>query len=116
VNFPKIPIILFLFGFLTMIFCDYRTASAMKLKGAQSVTEESKTDEALNHIIGFNLSTATGVDEAADRALTTVARKLDKTLSVEFTVNELIAEATDVGNLAMMYMGESLGLFILFYI
>ena len=45
-------------------------------------------------------------DEAADRALSTVARKLDKTLSVEYTVNELITEASDPANLALMYIGE----------
>ncbi|KAI0704256.1 hypothetical protein BC835DRAFT_810570 [Cytidiella melzeri] len=90
------------------------TASAMKLKGVQSTPrdrEESKqtdgADEALNHIVGFNVSTATGVDEAADRALNAVTRKLDKNLSVEFTVNELVAEATDVVNLANMYIGWS---------
>lgn len=87
----------------------------MKLQGVQSVVardrgEEPSTrdgaDEALNHIVGFNVSTATGTDEAADRALSAVARKLDKTLSVEFTVNELIAEATDVVNLGNMWHGE----------
>ena len=45
-------------------------------------------------------------DEAADRALNGVARKLDKSLSVEYTVNELISGAMDVVNLAKMYYGE----------
>lgn len=45
-------------------------------------------------------------DEAADRALSAVARKLDKTGSVEYTVNELITEASDLTNLALMYIGE----------
>ena len=45
------------------------------------------------------------VNEAADRALNSVARKLDKSLSVEYTVNELIAEATDIVNLATIYHG-----------
>ena len=44
-------------------------------------------------------------DEAADRALQSVNRKLDRTLSVEYTVNELIAEATDMTNLGLMYIG-----------
>lgn len=84
----------------------------MKLKGVQSEKDRDETrqtdvtDEALNHYLGFNLSSSTGVDEAADRALNAVTRKLDKSLSVEFTVNELIAEATDVVNLANMYSGE----------
>jgi ataxia telangiectasia mutated family protein len=45
-------------------------------------------------------------DEAADRALTAVARKLDRALSTEYTVNELIAEATDPANLACMFIGK----------
>jgi FATC domain len=44
-------------------------------------------------------------DEAADRALTAVARKLDRALSTEYTVNDLIAEATDPTNLACMFIG-----------
>ena len=44
--------------------------------------------------------------EAADRALSTVARKLDKTLSVEYTVNDLVTEASDPTNLALMYAGK----------
>ena len=50
-------------------------------------------------------------DEAADRALNSVARKLDKSLSVEYTVNELIAEATDEKNLALMFSGKLLVVF-----
>jgi RES domain-containing protein len=44
-------------------------------------------------------------DEAADRALTAVARKLDRALSTEYTVNDLIAEATDPANMACMFVG-----------
>jgi FATC domain len=44
-------------------------------------------------------------EEAADRALTAVARKLDRALSTEYTVNDLIAEATDPTNLACMFIG-----------
>jgi hypothetical protein len=44
-------------------------------------------------------------DEAADRALTAVARKLDRALSTEYTVNDVIAEATDPTNLACMFTG-----------
>ena len=42
----------------------------------------------------------------ADRALTVVAKKLSKTLSVTATVNELIQQATDERNLAVLYCGE----------
>ncbi|KAF3908596.1 hypothetical protein ABW21_db0209793 [Orbilia brochopaga] len=41
----------------------------------------------------------------ADRALTVVMKKLSKTLSVQATVNELITEASDVRNLAVLYGG-----------
>ncbi|OAX85517.1 serine/threonine-protein kinase tel1 [Emergomyces africanus] len=41
----------------------------------------------------------------ADRALTVVAKKLSKTLSVAATVNELIQQATDERNLAVLYSG-----------
>lgn len=42
----------------------------------------------------------------ADRALTVVAKKLGKSLSVEATVNELIQQARDERNLAVLYCGE----------
>ena len=41
----------------------------------------------------------------ADRALTVVAKKLSKTLSVGATVNELISQASDERNLAVLYSG-----------
>jgi len=41
----------------------------------------------------------------ADRALTIVAKKLGKALSVEATVNELIRQAMDERNLAVLYCG-----------
>lgn len=44
-------------------------------------------------------------EEAADRALSGVFRKLDKSLSVEYTVNDLISEATDIANLATIFPG-----------
>ena len=50
-------------------------------------------------------------EEAADRALTTVGRKLDRALSTEYTVNELIAEATDPVNLACMFIGKPSGIY-----
>ena len=43
----------------------------------------------------------------ADRALTIVAKKLSKTLSVTATVNELVQQATDERNLAVLYCGQS---------
>ena len=41
----------------------------------------------------------------ADRALSVVAKKLGKSLSVEATVNELIQQASDERNLASLYCG-----------
>ena len=41
----------------------------------------------------------------ADRALTVVAKKLSKSLSVVATVNELIQQATDERNLALLFAG-----------
>lgn len=48
---------------------------------------------------------AVGEPSEADRALTVVAKKLSKSLSVEATVNELIRQATDERNLAVLYCG-----------
>lgn len=44
----------------------------------------------------------------ADRALEVVRKKLSKTLSVTATVNDLINQATDERNLALLYSGKSL--------
>jgi ataxia telangiectasia mutated family protein len=44
-------------------------------------------------------------ESEADRALTVVAKKLSKTLSVGATVNELIQQASDERNLAVMFAG-----------
>lgn len=43
----------------------------------------------------------------ADRALTVVNKKLSKTLSVTATVNDLINQASDERNLAVLYSGKS---------
>jgi ataxia telangiectasia mutated family protein len=47
-------------------------------------------------------------ESEADRALTVVAKKLSKTLSVGATVNELIQQASDERNLAVLYSGKKL--------
>ncbi|KZP09916.1 hypothetical protein FIBSPDRAFT_922456 [Athelia psychrophila] len=72
-----------------------RTASDLKIKRAQANASTTSID----------MSSGTA-DEAADRALSSVSRKLDKNLSVEYTVNELIAEATDIANLATIFPGK----------
>ncbi|KAF8892281.1 hypothetical protein BD779DRAFT_1512002 [Infundibulicybe gibba] len=79
------------------------TASDVKLKGVQKSSGET---ERFGVDIGIDMSSGTA-EEAADRALSSVSRKLDKSLSVECTVNELIAEATDPFNLASIFHGWS---------
>lgn len=51
----------------------------------------------------------TKTDEATEavRALTVVEKKLSKSLSTAATVNELIGQATDIRNLALLFNGES---------
>jgi ataxia telangiectasia mutated family protein len=82
-----------------------RTASELKVKRIQDNTTTAPTNnDTVRYGIGIDM-TSGNADEAADRALSSVARKLDKTLSVEYTVNQLIAEATDPVNLATIYHG-----------
>ncbi|KAI0630512.1 hypothetical protein C8Q77DRAFT_1063237 [Trametes polyzona] len=87
------------------------TASEIKMKRVQGNSAPPEqtaqlTGEAFRFAIGIDMESG-AADEAADRALSAVARKLDKTLSVEYTVNELITEAADPTNIALMYIGES---------
>ncbi|KAG1739997.1 hypothetical protein EDB19DRAFT_1709685 [Suillus lakei] len=86
------------------------TASELKIKKVQDNTAEPTArvarDVSRFGVIALDLQSGSA-DEAADRALAGVARKLDKALSVEYTVNELIAEATDIVNLATIYQGWS---------
>ncbi|KAK4047357.1 Serine/threonine-protein kinase tel1 [Microbotryomycetes sp. JL221] len=52
-----------------------------------------------------NNNTVDEVPDDADRAFAAVRSKLDNQLSVEYTVNQLIQEATDIGHLARIYFG-----------
>ncbi|KAI0954122.1 hypothetical protein AcV7_007443 [Taiwanofungus camphoratus] len=81
-------------------------ASELKVKRVQGSSNETAqlTGEAFRYAIGIDMASGTA-DEAAERALSAVRRKLDITMTVEYTVNELIAEATDLGNLATMFHG-----------
>lgn len=81
------------------------TASELKVKKLQPSAKQADTiSDAVR--LGLELDMSSGnAAENADRALSGVARKLDKTMSVEFTVNELISEATDARNLATIYYG-----------
>ena len=94
----------------------YRTASEIKLKQVQPETPTgaavppTPTNEGGEPSrfgfggIGIDMSSGTA-EEAADRALSSVSRKLNKSLSVQCAVNELIADAADVTNLASMFYG-----------
>ncbi|KIJ20941.1 hypothetical protein PAXINDRAFT_125515 [Paxillus involutus ATCC 200175] len=86
------------------------TASELKIKKIQDSTNEpgGRTSREGSRFDALDHDPASApVNEAADRALNAVARKLDKSLSVEYTINELIAEATDIVNLATIYHGWS---------
>ncbi|KAF8693084.1 Telomere-length maintenance and DNA damage repair, partial [Rhizoctonia solani] len=71
------------------------SAAPVKIKHIQG-TADTDMD-------GMGLDTAEA--EAADRALSSVARKLDTSMSVEYTVNDLIATATDPANLSQLFVG-----------
>ncbi|KAJ2936959.1 hypothetical protein H1R20_g142, partial [Candolleomyces eurysporus] len=76
-------------------------------KGGQNLPQQRtpiNEHDRFNRDIGIGMSSSSS-EEAADRALSSVARKLDKSLSVESTVSGLIAEATDVQNLAVIFHG-----------
>jgi serine-protein kinase ATM len=75
----------------------------MKIKRVQDT--KPARESTIRDLIGIDLSSDSAA-EAADRALSAVQRKLEKTLSVEYTINELVAEATDTMNLANMFAGK----------
>lgn len=73
-----------------------------KLQVAQSVAPEPAPGMA--HERGTGKQVINQPSEA-DKALTVVNKKLSKTLSVEATVNDLINQASDERNLAVLYSG-----------
>lgn len=80
-----------------------------KLQDAQSIAPGPVP--AISGEVNGNRERAKGVlnePSEADRALTVVNKKLSKTLSVSATVNDLINQATDERNLAVLYSGKSL--------
>ncbi|THH32523.1 hypothetical protein EUX98_g1663 [Antrodiella citrinella] len=86
------------------------TASEIKVMRVQGTGETVQpltghlTEEAVRYAFGIDMR-STLADEHADRALNAVSRKLDKSMTVEYTVNELIAEATDIRNVSNMFAG-----------
>lgn len=83
-----------------------RIPSKERKERAQPAGPISEYADAAFRLAGIDLPSGL-VEEAADRSLNTVNRKLTKGASIEFTVNELIAEATDPANLANMFIGWS---------
>ena len=77
-----------------------RTATVGKLRRAQDPHGTEGPDDMFRG--------EESVVEGAERALTSVSRKLDASLSVEYTVNELINEATDIANLSRIFPGKDL--------
>ncbi|OJK01690.1 hypothetical protein ASPACDRAFT_1898851 [Aspergillus aculeatus ATCC 16872] len=80
------------------------TVSPLRLKKMQDAQDAA--DEDGPPVITGNMDQRSANEPSeADRALTVVAKKLGKTLSVTATVNELIQQATDEKNLAVLYCG-----------
>ncbi|PYH43840.1 DNA-binding protein kinase TEL1 [Aspergillus saccharolyticus JOP 1030-1] len=80
------------------------TVSPLRLNKMQDA--QNAADEDGPPVITGNMDQRSANEPSeADRALTVVAKKLGKTLSVTATVNELIQQATDEKNLAMLYCG-----------
>ncbi|EEP80156.1 conserved hypothetical protein [Uncinocarpus reesii 1704] len=75
--------------------------SPLRMKKMQDTQEAAGGAEAVSE----GGKGAVNEPSEADRALTVVAKKLGKTLSVAATVNELIQQATDERNLAVLYCG-----------
>ena len=78
--------------------------SPLRLKKLQKEQNEIEPTGNADDDVAFNKKRDEEPGEA-DRALTVVAKKLSKSLSVTATVNELIQQATDVRNLAVLFCG-----------
>ncbi|KAI9790800.1 MAG: Serine/threonine-protein kinase tel1 [Peltula sp. TS41687] len=84
------------------------TISPLRMRKMQEQSHEKDVPHSSpSDVIAGTSARSKDVNEPseADRALTVVAKKLSKTLSVTATVNELIQQATDERNLAVLYFG-----------
>ncbi|KAK0467046.1 uncharacterized protein EV420DRAFT_1636079 [Desarmillaria tabescens] len=87
------------------------TMSDYKVKAAQPTDSNPNgntimADQMHKPLMGIGIDMSSGgAEEAADRALSGVARKLEKTLSVASTVSGLVTEAKDPENLSQMFPG-----------
>ena len=74
----------------------------------QKIQQQPKSQTPAPNIPGLSINMSSdNAEEDADRALSSVARKLDKTLSVATVVRGLVAEAKDPANLASLFHGTS---------
>ncbi|KAK5938322.1 Serine/threonine-protein kinase tel1 [Knufia obscura] len=80
-------------------------AAASKDDKSTSAPEEANGEAILREANGNKVGGSVNEPGEADRALAVVAKKLSAGLSVEATVNELIRQATDERNLAVLYCG-----------
>lgn len=81
------------------------TASPFKIRRAQAVSDATHLAIDTERLgIGIDLE-SDAADESADRALSSVTRKLDTSMSVEYVVNDLITTAMDVANLSQIFWG-----------
>ncbi|KAG5722176.1 Serine/threonine-protein kinase TEL1, partial [Termitomyces sp. T112] len=90
------------------------TASETRIQRVQegattsTTTTTTTTTTAVRYGVDIGIDMSSGsAEEAADRALSSVSRKLDKSLSVQTVVSQLVREATDPVNLALMFEGWS---------
>ena len=83
------------------------TVSPLRAKRMQDAQDESKAAvEVQGAAGGDGARKADNEAGEAERALAVVEKKLSKTLSAAATVNELIQQATDERNLAVLFAGE----------
>jgi len=80
------------------------TISPLRVKKMQENQYDAQPSES-SEGLGDGNNPRDESESEADRALTVVAKKLSKTLSVGATVNELIQQASDERNLAVLYSG-----------
>lgn len=79
--------------------------SPLRMAKLQNARDTDDNDVGDDQADAVNRKTVNEPSEA-DRALEVVRKKLSKTLSVTATVNDLINQATDERNLAVLYSGE----------
>ncbi|KAI9703132.1 MAG: Serine/threonine-protein kinase tel1 [Candelina mexicana] len=77
-----------------------------KMQEAQSEVAPPSNGDATAAAAETSKKRADSEPGEADRALTVVSKKLSKSMSVTATVNELILQATDERNLAVLYCGR----------